>query len=66
MKYAIKTEGMGCAHCIKRVREAMESLDAKIEKLELNDIVVELDKDEACVKSAIEELGFDVISINAQ
>lgn len=66
MKYAIKTEGMGCAHCIKRVSEAMDRLGAKIEKIELNDIVVELDKDEACVREAIEDLGFDVISINAQ
>lgn len=66
MKYTIKTEGMGCAHCIKRVSETMNCLGAKIEKVELNDIVVELDKDEACVRDAIEELGFDVISIDAQ
>lgn len=62
MKYTIKTEGMGCAHCIKRVTDAMNALGATPEKVELNDIVVDFDGDASALRTAIEDLGFDVIS----
>lgn len=62
MKYTIKTEGMGCAHCIKRVTDAMNALVATPEKVELNDIVVDFDGDASALRTAIEDLGFDVIS----
>ncbi len=63
MKYIVKTEGMGCAHCIKRVTDSMNALCAKIDSIELNDISVEFSGDAAELREAIEDLGFDVISI---
>ena len=63
MKYIIKASGMSCGHCISRVRSAMLALGAEIEKLELNDIVIEADTDEDTVRNAVEDLGFDVLSI---
>lgn len=63
MMYAIKTEGMGCAHCIKRVTDAMNALGATPEKIELNDIVVEFDGEASELRTTIEDLGFDVISL---
>ena len=63
MKYVIKTEGMGCGHCISRVTAAMIALGAKIDRIELNDICVESNVEEAVIREAIEDLGFDVVSI---
>ena len=63
MKYVIKTEGMGCGHCISRVTAAMNALGAKIDKIELNYICVESNVEEAVIREAIEDLGFDVVSI---
>ena len=63
MKYIIKASGMSCGHCINRVKSAMLALGAEIEKLELNDIVIEADTDEDTVRNAVEDLGFDVLSI---
>ena len=57
MKYIITTEGMGCEHCIKRVTAAMQTLNAAIIYVKLN---------ENDLRNAIEDLGFDVISIKAQ
>lgn len=63
MKYVIITEGMGCGHCIGRVTAAMNALGAKIDKIELNYICVESNVEEAVIREAIEDLGFDVVSI---
>ena len=63
MKYVIKTEGMGCGHCISRVTAATNALGAKIDRIELNDICVESNVEEAVIREAIEDLGFDVVSI---
>lgn len=63
MKYRVVTEGMGCKHCIARVTNAMEALGAVIEKMELNDFTVEYAGDAANIREAVEDLGFDVISV---
>lgn len=63
MKYNIKTEGMGCEHCIKRVTAAMEGIGAGAMRIELNDITVEFSGAEESIRNAIEDLGFDVISV---
>ncbi|HAY20394.1 MAG TPA: hypothetical protein DCY17_06435 [Clostridiales bacterium] len=66
MKYTITTEGMGCEHCIKRVTAAMQALNAAIVYVKLNDIAVDFNGNENDLRNAIEDLGFDVISIKAQ
>ncbi|MBO4848072.1 MAG: hypothetical protein J5586_02865 [Clostridia bacterium] len=63
MKYRVRTNGMGCKHCIARVTKAMEALGANIVTMELNDFVIEYGGDTAGVKAAIEALGFGVVSI---
>ena len=65
MNYRVKTEGMGCAHCIARVTKAMEKLGARIIGMELNDFTVSADAAPEIVKSAVEALGFKVKSIEA-
>ena len=62
MKYRIRTEGMGCPHCIKKVTKAMEGLGADIERMELNDFTLELDASPDIIKEAIEALGFKFVS----
>ena len=52
-KYNVKIGGMGCAHCIGHVQEA----------LELGSAVVEGDVTEAKLKDIIEDAGYDVESI---
>ena len=41
----------------------MNALGAKIDRIELNDICVESNVEEAVIREAIEDLGFDVVSI---
>ncbi len=66
MNYTIKTRGMGCPHCIKRVTKAMEGLGADIKKVELNDIEVAGDMSADEIRKAIETLGFEVTEIKAE
>ena len=63
MDYRIKTEGMGCKHCIARVTKALESLSADIKNMELNDFTIGFGGDINAVRAAIEALGFKVKSI---
>lgn len=64
MKYCLKIDGMGCAHCIRRVTEAMNAIGANIVSLELNNAIIDFREDVKPVREAIEDLGFDVISID--
>ncbi|MBO4563266.1 MAG: heavy-metal-associated domain-containing protein [Clostridia bacterium] len=63
MDYRIKTEGMGCPHCIARVTNALNAMGAEIRSMALNDFTVGFEGDPAAVRASIEDLGFDVISI---
>lgn len=62
MKYRIKTEGMGCPHCIARVTKMLDSLGVKIENMALNDFTVEYDGGIDKIKAGIEDLGFGFVS----
>ena len=62
MKYNVKTTGMGCQHCVKRVTKAMEGLGASIERMELNDFTVEYGGGKEDIKKAVEALGFGFVS----
>ena len=65
MLYHVKTSGMGCKHCIARVTGAMNALEAKIVRMELNDFEIDYEGDKNAVRRSIEDLGFEVISIEA-
>ncbi len=68
MKKTIRIEGMSCGHCTARVQKALEGmagvtsvevdLSANIATIEADDTVT----DDA-LKSAIDDAGYDVISI---
>ena len=62
MKYSVKTEGMGCPHCIKKVTKAMEELGATVVRMELNDFTVEYSGDPADIKNAVEAKDFRFVS----
>ncbi|MBO4384681.1 MAG: heavy-metal-associated domain-containing protein [Clostridia bacterium] len=63
MIYRVKTEGMGCPHCIMRVTNAINALGAAVRNMELNDFTVDYSGDSETLREAIEDLGFDVVSI---
>lgn len=67
MKKRISIEGMSCGHCVKHVTNALnevegvKSVEVKLEG-KYADIEVENVKDED-IKFAIEDAGYDVVSI---
>ncbi|NLB78481.1 MAG: heavy-metal-associated domain-containing protein [Clostridiaceae bacterium] len=68
MTKKILIEGMTCQHCVNHVREALEELDeiksAKV-SLENKSAEIELNSevDDEKIKSAINEVGYEVTSI---
>lgn len=68
MTKRILIEGMSCQHCVNHVREALEELDeiksAKV-SLESKSAEIELNSevDDEKIKSAINEVGYEVTSI---
>ena len=65
MKYCIKLNGMGCAHCISRITLALNSIGADIISVELNKAVIDYGNDTSPIKEAVEDLGFELVSIEA-
>ncbi len=67
MKKKINIEGMSCGHCVAHVKEALEEL-SNIKVLEVNldkkAALVDTDIDNNILISAIDEAGYDVISID--
>ena len=67
MKKIIKIEGMSCNHCVSHVIEALENIK-DVNVLEVNlenkNALVETEVDNNILKNAIEEEGYDVISID--
>ena len=64
MRKTLHIKNMVCNRCIKVVREELELLDYKIEKIELGEVVItshkekfQLDK----IKKSLEENGFEII-----
>lgn len=66
MKRKVQIEGMSCGHCVAHVKEALEELK-NVEKVEVSleekcaTIVGNASEEE--IKEAIDEAGYDVISI---
>ncbi|MFA6850516.1 MAG: heavy metal-associated domain-containing protein [Selenomonadaceae bacterium] len=65
MKIFIK--GMSCSHCVAHVKEALEGLNGitKISEVNLEDgyAVIEGSADEASIRTAIDDAGYDVTKI---
>lgn len=68
MKKTIKINGMMCGHCIAHVEKALNAIDGVTAKASLEDnaAYVTLDKnvDDAVLKAAVEEAGYEVTGIN--
>ncbi len=67
IKKVINIEGMHCNHCVKKVTEALESIDG-VSKVKVNlakkEAVITSEKeiDDQIINSKIDELGFKVVS----
>lgn len=62
----VEIKGMHCQHCVAAVKGALEKLGLqKVEvNLEQNNAIIGDDKvDVTAIKTAIEDLGFDVVGI---
>lgn len=65
MKKIIKIEGMHCSHCLTRVTSALASLGLKANATLPEGVatVEGAEIDDAKLKETVEDLGFDVVSI---
>ena len=68
MKRKIQIEGMSCGHCVAHVREALEEIRG-IESVEVSleekCATIVGNTAEGDIKEAIDEAGYDVVSIIA-
>ena len=66
MKKKIMIEGMSCGHCVKHVQEALEGLNG-VSHVEVNlagkYAVVETTVEDSQLQEAIDDAGYDVVSI---
>ncbi len=58
----LKIEGMGCMHCVAKVRKAMEDLGANVISCEIGICEIEGVIDVDQIRDAIEGVGFELIS----
>lgn len=69
-KRTIKISGMHCQNCVNSVTGALNGIDGVVAKVSLHDNSAEvlLDRvvDEEDLKRAVEEAGFQVVSITSQ
>lgn len=67
MTKTISIEGMHCQHCVAAVNEALQAVPCVTSvsvSLENNNAVVEgTSLDDAALKAAVEDTGFDVIEV---
>ena len=67
MTKTISIEGMHCQHCVAAVTEALQAVAGVTSvsvSLENNNAVVEgASLDDAALKAAVEDTGFDVIAV---
>ena len=63
MRYHIAIEGMGCAHCVKSVTDALTALGATVENCVIGGADIGYDGDMQAVTEAIADRGFEVAAI---
>ena len=59
----IQIEGMGCMHCVAKIRKAMEEIGATVISCEIGACRIEPYPDKDRIRSAIENAGFELIAI---
>lgn len=58
----LKIEGMGCMHCVSKVKKAMEEIGATVVSCEIGTCEIEGETDINRIREAIEGIGFELIS----
>jgi copper chaperone CopZ len=58
----LKIEGMGCMHCVAKVKKAMEALGAEVKSCEIGSCEIEGIDNIEQIRGAIESAGFELIS----
>lgn len=69
MKKKILIEGMSCGHCVNHVKEALSELNGvtNVEvSLDTKSAIIEASSDlnDGDIKFAVEDVGYDVVSID--
>ncbi len=64
MKLNLKIDGMGCEHCIKSVREALEGINGiKVLDVKIGSAEVEAENDSVLneIREKLDDAGYDLV-----
>ena len=64
MKLNLKIDGMGCEHCIKSVREALERINGvKVLDVKIGSAEVEAENDSVLneIREKLDDAGYDLV-----
>ena len=64
MKLNLKIDGMGCEHCIKSVREALEGVNGvKVLDVKIGSAEVEAENDNVLneIREKLDDAGYDLV-----
>jgi len=62
VKKTVKIEGMMCQNCVRHVKKALEALDPAVEvSLENKCAEIDANVDDAAIKAAVTEAGYEVV-----
>lgn len=64
MKLNLKIDGMGCEHCVKSVREALETVKGiKILDVKIGSAEIEAENDAVLseIKEKLDDVGYDLV-----
>ena len=64
MKLNLKIDGMGCEHCIKSVREALEGVNGiKVLDVKIGSAEVEAENDSVLneIREKLDDAGYDLV-----
>ena len=64
MKLNLKIDGMGCEHCIKSVREALEGINGvKVLDVKIGSAEVEVENDNVLneIREKLDDAGYDLV-----
>lgn len=64
MKLNLKIDGMGCEHCVKSVREALETVKGvKVLDVKIGSAEIEVENDSVLteIKEKLDDAGYDLV-----
>lgn len=64
MKLNLKIDGMGCEHCVKSVREALEGIKGiKILDVKIGSAEIEAENDSVLneIREKLDDVGYDLV-----